>query len=74
LIWIQKLFGAPLLYCAPCRIQFYDLRPRRRPKKRRESDGTAMPEIIAAGSDSKAEESGSEVPVTGRRPGHGTNG
>jgi hypothetical protein len=26
---VQKFFGAPLHYCAFCRIQFYDLRPRR---------------------------------------------
>ena len=25
--YVQKFFGAPLLYCAPCRFQFYDLRP-----------------------------------------------
>lgn len=26
---VQRLLGAPLLYCAICRLQFYDLRKRK---------------------------------------------
>jgi len=26
---LQRLMGAPLCYCAECRLQFYDLRPKR---------------------------------------------
>lgn len=26
---IQRLFGAPILYCQWCRLQFFDFRPRR---------------------------------------------
>jgi ribosomal protein L32 len=29
---VQKYLGGAVLYCVDCRLQFYDLRPRRRPK------------------------------------------
>ena len=25
--WIERLLGAPLYYCAACRLQFFDVRP-----------------------------------------------
>lgn len=31
---LQKFLGAPLLYCSPCRLQFYDWRPFLKPKPR----------------------------------------
>jgi hypothetical protein len=30
---LQRLLGAPLLYCGFCRLQFYDLRTRRKREK-----------------------------------------
>jgi hypothetical protein len=44
LFLIQALFGAPLLYCAWCRIQFYDLRPRRRRRIKPEEPAERMVE------------------------------
>ena len=35
---IQGLFGAPILYCHYCRLQFYDFRPRERAERKATTD------------------------------------